>query len=130
MNTQLSGEYFIMGDKVQSLGHVLVTGGSGFLGNHIVSLLSTRKACSKITVLDLKEPATPVEGVAYESGDLTDYDAMLSLFQRVKADAVIHTASPHHTIKSKDLMYKVNVDGTKNLVRAAQERLRLHPRAA
>lgn len=108
--------------KIRSLGKVLVTGGSGFLGHHIVSLLASRKACSSITVLDLKQPPNPVAGVDYQQGDLTDYDAMLKFFGGRSFDAVIHTASPVMTAsKSKDLMYKVNVEGTKVMVRAAQE---------
>lgn len=112
-----------MGEKqIRSLGHVLVTGGSGFLGNHIVSLLAQRKACSKITVLDLKQPPNPVDGVQYEQGDLTDYDAMLKLFTKHKFDGVIHTASPVMTAsKNKELTHKVNVEGTKTMVQAAQE---------
>ncbi|CAK4028235.1 Sterol-4-alpha-carboxylate 3-dehydrogenase, decarboxylating [Lecanosticta acicola] len=112
-----------MGEKqIRSLGNVLVTGGSGFLGHHIVSLLASRKACSQITVLDLKQPPNPVDGVQYEQGDLTDYDAMVKLFGKHKFDGVIHTASPVMTAsKNKDLTYKVNVEGTKTMVRAAQE---------
>ena len=110
-------------EKIRSLGHVLVTGGSGFLGHHIVSLLASRKACLKITVLDLKLPAKPVNSVDYQQGDLTDYEAMLKFFQKMRFDTVIHTASPVLTasLKSKTLMYKVNVDGTKTMVRAGQE---------
>lgn len=108
--------------KIRSLGHVLVTGGSGFLGNHIVSLLASRKACDKITVLDLKQPPNPINGVDYQAGDLTDGDAMLKFFAARKFNAVIHTASPVMTAsKNKELTYKVNVEGTKALVRAAQE---------
>ena len=109
------------GEEIPTLGHVLVTGGSGFLGNHIVSLLASRKACKKISVLDLKQPANPIAGVDYQNGDLTDYEAMLSLFKKTKPDAVVHTAGPIHSNKNKELMYKVNVDGTKNLLRVAQE---------
>lgn len=109
-------------EKIRSLGHVLVTGGSGFLGNHIVSLLSSRNGATKITVLDLKTPAIPVAGVEYRQGDLTDYDSMLKLFSSLKFDTVIHTASPVMTAsKNKDLTYKVNVEGTKTMIRAAQE---------
>ena len=108
--------------QIRSLGNVLVTGGSGFLGNHIVTLLASRKACSQLTVLDLKAPVNPVPGVNYERGDLTDYDSMLKVFGKHKFDGVIHTASPVMTAsKNKDLTYKVNVEGTKTMVRAAQE---------
>ena len=109
------------GDAPTSLGHVLVTGGSGFLGGNIVKLLVDRKACAKVTVLDLRAPLAPISGVSYEQGDLTDYDSMLSLFKKAKPDAVVHTAGPIHTTKSKDVMYKVNVTGTENLLRVSQE---------
>ncbi|GIZ40113.1 hypothetical protein CKM354_000346500 [Cercospora kikuchii] len=107
---------------VRSLGHVLVTGGAGFLGNHIVSLLASRKACARITVLDLKQPPNPIADVDYQQGDLTDYDAMSKFFGARKFDAVIHTASPVMTAsKNREVMRKVNVEGTRVLLRAAQE---------
>ena len=109
-------------NAAKSLGHVLVTGGAGFLGHHIVSLLSSRQACSKITVLDMKPSQKPVDGVDYTFGDITDHEAMDSLFKKLRPDGVIHTASPTVFAKTpKEVMYKVNVDGTKSIVRAAQE---------
>jgi sterol-4alpha-carboxylate 3-dehydrogenase (decarboxylating) len=111
-----------MADKeFKDLGHVLVTGGSGFLGNHIVSLLNSRKACSTLTVLDLRKPLEPIPGVNYLEGDLTDYDALLAIFKKARPDAVVHTASPNHTARSREMMYKVNVEGTKNVIKASQE---------
>lgn len=108
--------------KTQSLGHVLVTGGAGFLGNHIVQMLAERHACSHITVLDLKQPPHPVAGVDYQQADLTDYDAMRKFFDARHFDAVVHTASPVMTAsKNRDVMRKVNVEGTRVLLRAAQE---------
>ena len=118
-------EFYKMAEKfiqdLPSAGSVLVTGGTGFLGHHIVSLLASRKACTKLTVLDIKQPAKPVPGVDYQDGDITDYDAMLKFFGKLQPDAVIHTASPNHSHKSQELMYKINVDGTKTMVRVAQE---------
>lgn len=104
----------------KNIGHVLVTGGSGFLGNHIVKLLASRKA-ARVTVLDLKQPPNPIPGVDYQNGDLTDYEGMLELFKKTKPDAVVHTAGPLHTNKSREMMYKVNVSGTENLIRVSQE---------
>lgn len=104
------------------MGHVLVTGGSGFLGGNIVQLLVDRKACTKVTVLDLKAPQQPIIGVNYEQGDLTNYDSMLELFTKSRFNAVIHTASPIMTdSKFKHVMYKVNVEGTKIMLRVSQE---------
>lgn len=114
-------EIMATGDSIKSLGNVVVTGGCGFLGHHIVSLLATRKACSKLTVLDIRAPAKPVDGVTYEIGDLTDYEKTTALFQKIRPDAIIHTASPDPFTKNYKLMWNVNVEGTKNLLRVSQE---------
>ena len=105
----------------KSLGHVVVTGGCGFLGSTIVSLLLQRAACTKLTALDLRPSAEPQAGVDYHFGDITDEAGMQELFQRIRPNVVIHTASPIFNANQPELMRKVNVDGTKNLVRVAQE---------
>lgn len=45
---------------------------------------------------------------------------MTKLFAELKPNVVIHTASPRYD-SPKEIMYKVNVDGTKNLLKIAQE---------
>lgn len=105
-----------------SLGRVVVVGGCGFLGSHIVSLLASRHPETKIEVLDLRTSSNrnPHPTISYHDGDITDFDEMLDLFQQLRPDAVIHTASPHafHPPKVQDA---VNVGGTRNLVKASQE---------
>ncbi|WPH00237.1 sterol-4-alpha-carboxylate 3-dehydrogenase, decarboxylating [Acrodontium crateriforme] len=108
-------------DDGKSLGHVLVTGGAGFLGNHIITLLTKRAACSKITCLDIRPAAKPVDGVDYAVGDITDNETMTQLFSKIKPTAVIHTASPVFNNNNREAMYKVNVEGTKNLLKVSQE---------
>jgi sterol-4alpha-carboxylate 3-dehydrogenase (decarboxylating) len=46
---------------------------------------------------------------------------MLELFQKIKPDVVIHTASPHFNVPLKEIMYKVNVEGTRTIIKVAQE---------
>ena len=45
---------------------------------------------------------------------------MQAIFAKVKPDAVIHTASPHFNLKP-EIHEKVNVQGTKTLLKVAQE---------
>lgn len=104
----------------KSLGHVLVTGGSGGLASQIIRLLVSRSATSKLSAIDLRAAAEPIEGCEYHFGDLTDEAAMTKLFAELKPTVVIHTASPRYDLP-KEILYKVNVDGTKNLVKIAQE---------
>ncbi|KAF2460057.1 3-beta hydroxysteroid dehydrogenase/isomerase family-domain-containing protein [Lineolata rhizophorae] len=106
----------------KNIGHILVVGGCGFLGHHIVDMLVGRHSESTISVLDLRTNSNrnPSPQVSYHEGDITDECAMGALFAKLKPDIVIHTASPHAMAKD-DVLYKVNVDGTKALLKAAQE---------
>ncbi len=55
---------------------VLVTGGSGMIGRHLVDLL--KKEDCKITIADLSEP-TGIDDVEYKKVDLTDYKSCVSV---------------------------------------------------
>lgn len=105
----------------KDLGHVVVTGGCGFLGGTIIKLLLERSACTKLSALDLRPSPDPKDGVDYHFGDITDYVGMQELFAKLKPSVVIHTASPHFNANRPEIMYKVNVEGTKTMVRVAQE---------
>ena len=108
--------------EFRPLGNVLITGGCGFLGGNIISLLSSRSASNNIHVIDLRPSASPQPDVKYHFGDITDYDAMCEVFDEARPQVVIHTASPHFNINNPEIMYKVNVEGTQNLIKVAQEK--------
>ncbi|PVH99207.1 hypothetical protein DM02DRAFT_615239 [Periconia macrospinosa] len=109
-------------NPIPSFGKVLVVGGCGFLGAHIVSLILKRHPQSQVAVLDLRTTsnrhASP--SVSYHDGDITDASAMQALFTQIKPDVVFHTASPHFDAPSK-IHDKVNVEGTDILIKAAQD---------
>jgi sterol-4alpha-carboxylate 3-dehydrogenase (decarboxylating) len=109
-------------ESIQSLGKVLVVGGCGFLGSHIVNLIVKRHPQTQLAVLDLRTSSNrnASSNVSYHDGDITDAAAMKAVFSQIKPDAVIHTASPHFNLKP-EILDKVNVGGTKVLLQAAQE---------
>ncbi|KAH9878889.1 hypothetical protein J1614_002324 [Plenodomus biglobosus] len=104
-----------------ALRKVLVVGGCGFLGSHIVSLIVKRQPQAQVAVLDLRTNSNrnPSPSVSYHDGDITDAAAMKAMFSQIRPDVVIHTASPHFDLKP-EIHDKVNVGGTKNLLAAAQ----------
>lgn len=108
--------------KFQTLGKVVVVGGCGFLGSHIVSYIVKRHPQTQIAVLDLRTNSNrhTSSTVSYHDGDITDLAAMQALFAQLKPDAVIHTASPHFNLPPA-IHDKVNVQGTKNLLKASQD---------
>ena len=101
---------------------ILVTGGSGFLGSHIVKeLLSPDSPISvaEVRVLDVKEYAGD-ETVTFIQGDSRDYETVRKACDGV--DAVIHSAAiidwGNHP---KQFVYDVNVGGTENVIKACKE---------
>lgn len=115
--------------KQQQLGAVLVIGGCGFLGHHIVKQLVSSGQASSVGVVDVRttrnriEPSPdetrPAAQVQYFDGDITSLGSIRPIFDRFRPDVVIHTASPTLVGTPTDLLYRVNVQGTKNLVELA-----------
>lgn len=101
----------------------LVIGGNGFLGRHVQEQIRLRKDNSTIAVFDIAKPVDPQPDVTYHVGDLRRYEDVYAALEGITA--VIHTASPPHVNSSnppRDLYFSINVDGTKNVIRACQER--------
>ena len=105
------------------LGRVVVIGGNGFLGHHIVNqALSASWLTTSVSSVDLRCDRNRNRDAAYYECDITDRARLQSLLEDLKPDVVIHTASPladaHRP--NKDLYKKVNIDGTASVVAACQ----------
>ncbi|KAK2065779.1 3-beta hydroxysteroid dehydrogenase/isomerase [Colletotrichum caudatum] len=108
-----------------NLGKVLVIGGNGFLGHHVVNqlLAGDRWAVASVDVIDLRCGHNRHPKANYHEADITDTERMKSILENTKPDVVIHTASPAaqgDSAVAKDLFRKVNVDGTAAVVAACQ----------
>ena len=100
------------------LGSVLITGGCGFLGHHIVSQL-LESYSARVSVLDLRTDRNRLPSVSYYDGDITSEAVVRKVLEEVKPDVIIHTASPvpFDDSRNSDALYlRVNVDGTRNLL--------------
>ncbi|KPM39489.1 hypothetical protein AK830_g7078 [Neonectria ditissima] len=104
------------------LGKVLVVGGNGFLGHHIVNQLLESWTTTAVVGVDLRCTRNRNELAEYHECDITDTDKLLALFTQAKPDVVIHTASPvgNDSKIAHDLFKRVNIDGTQSVVDACQ----------
>ncbi len=97
----------------------LVTGGTGFIGQHLVSALVARDR--KVRVLDRRPPVCATPGVEYVSGSVLDsglVDEALS-----DADEVYHLAGlPGMWLPDKNDFHAVNFKGTEIVIAAARKR--------
>ena len=103
---------------------VLVTGAAGYVGRLCVAALAERlDDLSALVALDWVqvEPAARLPGVVYEQGDICD-GALEDLLRAHSIDTVIHLASIVRAPKGapKDLAYRVDVLGTKNVLEACE----------
>ena len=113
-------------EKKPELGSVLVIGGCGFLGHHVVRVLLRDYICS-VSVIDLRctrNRRPESDGVQYFEADITDGARLEEIFNQVKPQVVVHTASPpaqSNDSVSHALFKKVNVDGTAAIIKACQQ---------
>jgi UDP-glucuronate 4-epimerase len=111
---------------------ILVTGGAGFIGSHLVERLLA--AGREVAILDdfndFYDPqikyaniADFAKGVAVYHTDLRDNDSVRNVFRREKFDAIAHLAARagvRPSIQHPQLYYDTNVTGTLHLLEAAR----------
>ncbi|KAG6171781.1 hypothetical protein E4U48_007958 [Claviceps purpurea] len=106
-----------------TLGRVLVIGGNGFLGHHIINQALSDWTTEAVSSIDLRCDKNRNPSATYHECDITDIPKLASLFEKLSPDVVIHTASPaasSDTSVSKALFHRVNVEGTASVLQACQ----------
>ncbi|CAM0870162.1 unnamed protein product [Alopecurus aequalis] len=108
-----------------------VTGGRGFMAKHLVLAL-LRSGGWRVRITDLA-PEAALEAsehggllgaalrdgrAVYVSADVCQLAQLTQAFQGV--DTVFHAAAPDHTNNDFQLHYKVNVEGTRNVIQACR----------
>jgi dTDP-glucose 4,6-dehydratase len=111
---------------------ILITGGAGFIGSHVVRLFVNKYADHHIFNLDKLTYAGNLENLkdvqdkpnySFVKGDITDKTFIDNLFETHQFDSVIHLAAESHVDRSisnpLEFVY-TNVIGTVNLLNAAK----------
>ena len=97
----------------------LVTGGGGFIGQHLVTTLLAHGR--RVRILDLRPPRYAATAVQYVQGSILDPELLQAALDDV--DEVYHLAGlPGMWTQRKDDFHAVNAQGTATVIAAARER--------
>ena len=111
---------------------ILITGGAGFIGSHVVRLFVNKYPDYRIVNLDKLTYAGNLENLKdienapnyiFEKGDIVDEAFISKLFDRYKFDGIVHLAAESHvdrSITNPMEFIMTNVVGTVNLLNAAR----------
>ena len=112
--------------------NILITGGAGFIGSHVVRLFVAKYPEYRIVNLDKLTYAGNLANLRdvesapnyrFEKCDICDYEQVLAIFRRHAIDGVIHLAAESHvdrSIKDPFTFARTNVMGTLSLLQAAK----------
>ncbi len=111
---------------------ILITGGAGFIGSHVIRLFVKQYPEYSLVNLDKLTYAGNLENLhdvenesnyRFVKGDIVDYESMKDLFLKENFDGVIHLAAESHVDRSLEnpaAFAITNVVGTLNLLQAAK----------
>lgn len=112
---------------------IIITGGAGFIGSHVVRLFVNQYPDYNVINLDALTYAGNLENLkdiedednyTFVKADITDAEHIRDIFQEYKPDGVIHLAAESHvdrSITDPNAFINTNVMGTANLLNAARE---------
>ncbi len=116
----------------RSMSTILITGGAGFIGSHLVRRFVQHYPHYTIVNLDALTYAGNLENLRdvehapnyrFERADIRDPQALADIFNRYQPDGVIHLAAESHvdrSISNPMAFVETNVIGTVNLLNAAR----------
>lgn len=111
---------------------IIITGGAGFIGSHVVRLFVNKYPDYRIINLDKLTYAGNLanlkdiedrENYTFVKGDICDFELVMNLMKKYEVNGIIHLAAESHvdrSIKDPFTFARTNVMGTLTMLQAAK----------
>jgi len=118
---------------MKSFKSLLITGGAGFIGSHLVRRMVNHYPDTQIVNLDALTYASNLKllddcekkpNYQFVKEDINNFERLKELFVKYQFDAVVHLAAESHvdnSIKNPFLFAQTNIQGTLNLLEASRQ---------
>lgn len=103
------------------LSPVLVTGGCGFIGFHLVKGLLSQEPQGEVYVIDVNINRSTHSGVSYHQCDIASAADVEAVFPEAKPKTIFHIACPDSIVQQPDVFRSANVGGARNILSAARK---------
>jgi UDP-glucose 4-epimerase len=103
--------------RVQAVG---ITGAGGYIGQRLIVYLERQDWCARILATDIKAPTVESSKLTFSKKDIRD-PSLIDIWKERQVTTVVHLAFVVDPMHDEKLMYDINVNGTRNLLKICEE---------
>ena len=97
-----------------------ITGAGGYIGQRLIAYLENQDWCTRILATDIKAPTVESSKLTFSQKDIRE-PSLVDFWRDQDVATVVHLAFVVDPMHDEKLMYDINVNGTRNVLKVCEE---------